>query len=88
MDFPDLINSLFEFTAGCLIWLNVRALKEEKIIKGVRILPTTIFFFWGIWNLYYYPHLTQWASLVGGTSIVAANLAWLFLAFRYGLYGK
>lgn len=73
----DLINGLFEFGGSLLIWLNVRALHRDKQFKGVSIAPTAFFFGWGIWNLYYYPSLEQWASFFGGLSIVVANGVWV-----------
>lgn len=80
---PDAINGLFEFIGGFLNWLNVRALYHDKEVRGVRIFPSFFFFLWGIWNLYYYPHLDQWLSFTGGLVIVGGNAAWVALAVYY-----
>lgn len=80
---PDAINGLFGFSGSAMIWWNVRALLRDREIKGAHWAPTVLFFLWGIWNLFYYPHLGQWASFAGGCSISLANGAWLFLALRY-----
>jgi len=32
---------------------------------------------WGMWNLFYYPHLGQWYSFAGGVFIVSVNTFWL-----------
>ncbi len=80
---PDLINGAFEFFGGALNWLNVRQLAKDKQIKGVSLVPTAVFTLWGLWNLYYYPHLSQWMSFAGGLIIVAANAVWVSLAWKY-----
>ena len=63
--------------------LNVKALYRDKKVRGVKILPSVFFTSWGIWNLYYYPHLGQWLSFAGGLAIVWANLTWVGLALYY-----
>lgn len=84
MNIPDLINALFEVVSGSLVWLNVRAILRDKTIRGVSVAPITCFVLWGFWNLYYYPHLDQWFSFVGGLSVATANTAWLVLIIYYG----
>jgi hypothetical protein len=83
MTLPDLINGGFELFGGALNWLNVRQILKDKQIKGVSVVPSAIFTTWGFWNLYYYPHLDQWASFTGGLIIVGANAAWVYLALKY-----
>lgn len=84
MSWPDIVNGLYELLAGGFVLLNVRQLLQDKQLKGVSVLATAFFFSWGVWNLYYYPHLEQWVSFVGGLSIVAANCWWLHLMLYYG----
>jgi hypothetical protein len=79
----DLINGIFEFLGGCLLWLSVRAAYRAKEFKGVAILPTSLFCLWGYWNLFYYPHLDQWFSFLGGVNVVTANSVWLAQMFYY-----
>jgi hypothetical protein len=81
---PDLINGLFEVVGSLMIWLNVRQIYRDKEIKGVHVAPTAFFFTWGLWNLYYYPHLNQWLSFAGGISIAIANGFWVGLMIYYG----
>jgi hypothetical protein len=76
MNLADLGNGLFELLGSALLWLNVRALYRAKRFSGVAIAPTAFFFAWGLWNLFYYPHLGQWLSFTGGCSIVIANGVW------------
>lgn len=84
MTIPDFINGFFEFTSGLMIWINVAAIIKDKKYSGVRILPLAFFSSWSFWNLYYYPHLNQWASFFGGLSIGIANAAYLTLMVKYG----
>ena len=83
MSAPDVVNGLFEFFGGALLWMNVAALRRDRTLRGVRVAPTALFAAWGVWNLYYYPHLGQWWSFVGGLSVAAANAVWVALAIRY-----
>lgn len=80
---PDLINSVFEAVAGLFVFRNVLALLRHKQIRGVHWSPTFFFSVWGIWNLFYYPHLNQWFSFYGGLLVLTANLTWLVLVFHY-----
>jgi hypothetical protein len=83
MSWQDLVNGAYEFGAGFAVLLHCVQLFKDKEVKGASALATSFFFSWGIWNLYYYPHLDQWASFYGGLSIVAANCAWLLMMLYY-----
>lgn len=83
MNWPDMINGLFELFGGILLWKNVSKLYHDKQLRGVFWFPTAFFGLWGYWNLYYYPSLNQWASFSGGMVIVSANTAWVILALVY-----
>lgn len=80
---PDLINAFFECAGGLMHWTNVLALYRDKQIRGINLWATVFFNGWGFWNLWYYPHLGQWASFWGGLVIVSANSVWVWLAIRY-----
>lgn len=79
----DLTNGIFEFVAALFQMMNVLALQKDKKIRGVRFIPTLFFSLWGFWNLYYYPHLHQPFSLIGGICMAFVNVLWLILMFRY-----
>ena len=79
----DFINGTYELVGGILLWNNVRVLYKHKVVRGVSVLTTAFFTTWGIWNLYYYPFLGQWASFLGGLVIVLANVVWVYLAVKY-----
>ena len=80
---PDLINGLFEISGGFFILMNVRQMWRDKMVRGVHWGPTLFFTSWGLWNLYYYPHLDQWISFAGGMFIVAVNAVWLAMMIYY-----
>lgn len=83
MQLPDLINAVFEFGIGLLGWTNVRALMRDKHVKGTNWMVQFWVTAWGAFNLYYYPHLNQWLSFVGGLSIFGANTTWVGLYAYY-----
>ena len=69
--------------AGIFVLNHCRCVIRDKSVKGVSILSTAFFASWGIWNLYYYPHMTQWASFTAGLFITTANFFWIFLMLKY-----
>jgi hypothetical protein len=79
----DLANAAFEVVGGLMVFDHCRALWRDKEVKGVSIPATCMFVSWGIWNLYYYPMLEQWASFAGGLVIVTGNTLWVWLMFYY-----
>lgn len=83
MQWPDAVNGTFEFGIGVLALKNVQALARDQVVKGVHWGVTAWAGLWGIWNLYYYPHLGQWLSFAGGLTIVSINLLWLAMVFYY-----
>lgn len=80
---PDVINGLFELFGSGMLWKNVYQLHKDKMVRGVHWGPTMFFFCWGLWNLFYYPHLGQWYSFAGGLSIVTANGVWVYQMLKY-----
>ena len=83
MTWQDAINGSFELLGAPFILVSVIKLYREKIVRGVSW--TTVLFFtsWGLWNLYYYPHLGQWLSFAGGLAVFFANVAWVVLLVVY-----
>ena len=79
----DYINGLFELVGSYFTWINAWTLYRDKEIKGVYWPATLFFSVWGVWNLYYYPSLHQWASFSAGIILVLGNIAWIFLLARY-----
>ncbi len=81
---PDIINGLFEFCGGLFILNHCRVLYHDKKVAGVSLLSTIFFQSWGVWNLYYYPHLDQIFSFLGGLLIVSGNTLWIAMMLYYG----
>ena len=80
---PDLIMGLFEVVGSLFTCFNVWRVWRDKRVMGVSLWPTGFFIVWGLWNLYYYPHLDQWWAFWGGVVMTLSNIAWLSLAIRY-----
>ncbi len=80
---PDIINGGFELLGGVVIAKNCWQLYLDKELKGVSLLPMIFFNAWGFWNLYFYPYVNAWWSLVGGLGVVTANTVWVGQAIYY-----
>lgn len=80
----DIVNGVFEATGSVAVWYNVANIVRDRGYAGTRLSPMVFFWSWGLWNLYYYPHLSQWASFAGGISIGLANTCYIFLMLKYG----
>lgn len=81
---PDVINGLFEFLGSLMTWQSVVRVYRDRGYAGIYPPAVVFFLSWGMWNLFYYPHLGQWWSFHGGLSLVFANIAWVALMVRYG----
>jgi hypothetical protein len=82
---PDQFNGLFELVGGAMLFRNCWLTYKSKTVKGVSVLTTIFFAGWGLWNLFYYPHLEQWWSFAGGCVIMTANALWIWLMVYYRL---
>lgn len=51
----DVVNGLFEFVGGILIWLSVARVLRDRQVAGISLVPTAFFTAWDLWNLYFYP---------------------------------
>jgi len=85
---PDMLNGAFELLGGGFIWSNVWRLYRDRRVRGFDWRSVAFFWSWGMWNLFYYPHLGQWWSLAGGVFIALANMAWLGLLGWFYFRGK
>jgi hypothetical protein len=73
----DIINGLFEAFAALFILNHCRVLWQTKQPHGVSLLSTFFFTVWGVYNVWYFPHLGQMFSFYCGISVVIANLCWV-----------
>lgn len=85
MTLPDTINGSFELFGGVVNIFNIRAILRDQQVRGVSWGVTAFFVCWGLWNLFYYPHLHQWASFIGGMVLVGTNIIWTMYAIRLAL---
>jgi len=79
----DNINGLFGLCGGIFVMLHCFRLYKDKKVRGVSFVAAGYFAVWSFWNLYYYPFLEQWASLVGSLLIVAMNVLWIVMMVHY-----
>ncbi len=79
----DLANAVFETAGGFFMYLNIRRLLRDKLVRGVDWRTMAFFTSWGYWNLFYYPHLGQWFSFAAGTGIVIINMVYFILMIYY-----
>ena len=85
---PDIVNGLFEASGTWFVWLSIRRLHSDKKVRGVHWLGVMFFATWGLWNLFYYPHLGQWWSFAGGLGIAVSNMIWLGQIAYYTKFEK
>lgn len=79
----DLINGSFEAVAALFTLNHCRVLLRDRAVAGVSIASMAFFTLWGVWNLWFYPHLGQTWSFAGGVLLVAANAVYVALLFRF-----
>lgn len=80
---PDIINACFEFFGAWMICINIHRLWNDKQVRGAHWGPLVFFTSWGIWNLYFYPHLDQWWSFAGGVTLAIVNAIYLAMILYY-----
>lgn len=79
----DLINGLFELCASLFILNNCRVLYVQKQVRGISIISTIFFTLWGLWNVFYYPHLGQMLSFYAGVGVLFCNILWVSMMVYY-----
>lgn len=80
---PDIINGTFEALASLMVLNHCRVLLKDRTVAGVSIASTIFFTLWGIWNIWYYPQLGQFWSMVGGVLVTLANLIYVALLIKF-----
>lgn len=79
----DVINGGFELGAGVAVLAHCGKLYEHKTVRGVSLWAVLFFTAWGFWNVYYYPHLGQFWSFVGGIFVMLANCVYVAMLLYY-----
>ena len=80
---PDFINAAFEILGAFFVFLSIRKLYFDKLVRGIHWAGIAFFTSWGLWNIYYYPSLDQWASFAGAIAISFSNLIYLSMIIYY-----
>jgi len=80
---PDHINALFEVFGGIFILNHCRQLYKDKHVAGVSILSVAFFVTWGLFNIFYYPHLNQTFSYYAAIFMTACNFLWVIMLTYY-----
>lgn len=84
----DLINGLFGVFASILSYQNVVQAKLHNEIKGMHYYSTAFFTLWAIFQLYFYYGLGLYLSMIGSIFIIAVDVYWLYLFWRFGGFKK
>ncbi len=84
----DTINSMFQLLAAFFVLNNCRQLYIDKCVKGVSIASTAFFACWGLWNVFYYPHLGQTWSFYAGIAVLLANILWVGMMVYFRIKRK
>lgn len=84
MTLPDLGNAAFEFLGGLAVLRTVFYAWKVGVIRGIHWMTPAFFWSWGVWNTYYYWHLSQYLSWGAGLFIFGVNSAWLFTLWKLG----
>ena len=80
----DLVNGSFEALGSLFILISILKLYKDKEVAGVSWIHVAFFSLWGVWNLFYYPHLGQVLSFIGGCLIVISNSVYTGMLVYYG----
>ena len=81
---PDCVNAAFEIAGSVAVWCNFAAILKDRGYAGTRVPMMMFFTSWGFWNLYFYAHLLQWASLVASLALTGGNVAVVAAMFYFG----
>lgn len=79
----DNVNTIFEMMGGIFVWISVKRLHADKIVKGVDYKHIAFFTCWGFWNLHYYPSVGCTLSYYGSMFTTLANSIWLIQLVYY-----
>lgn len=82
MKTPDVINGMFEIGGGLAILLSIIKLMRDRQVRGFHWGQLAFYTLWGLWNTFYYPHLDQWWSFMGGMFVVYMNSLYLGMIAR------
>lgn len=80
---PDMINAGFEAGAGFAVLHHCWRLRQDKQVRGVSAPAVMFFTLWGLWNIFFYPHLGQYWSFIGGIFVTLTNALYVAMLIHY-----
>jgi hypothetical protein len=83
MNLPDIINAMFEMGGVFAISASILKLLRDREIRGYSWYTLAFFTSWGVWNVFYYPHLGQMWSFYAGIAVLLTNVVYLGLIIRF-----
>lgn len=83
VSWPDAVNGGFELLGAPFVLMSLIKVLRSKDSSGVSYVTVLFFSLWGYWNMFFYPHLGQWLSFIGGVAVTLANTAWMIAVFYY-----
>lgn len=88
MTTPDAINGAVEFAGSLAAWANVRAIWKDRGYAGISVMVMAFFAGRSLWRGYFYLHLHQPMSMLGGLSNAGAYCVFVGLMLYFGKRGK
>jgi len=79
----DALNGSLELLGGLFIAFSIARILRDKEVRGISWIHVGFFTIWGLWNLFYYPHLGQTWSFIGGIGVFVANSIYLALLIYF-----
>jgi len=83
VDHMDIMNALFELFGAFAVLPSILEAHRTKRIMGVSIITSLFFTSWGLWNIFYYPSLTQTWSGYAAILMTATNAFYLWQVYKY-----
>jgi hypothetical protein len=80
---PDQINAFLIFVGSLMVFKSCFIVYRDKSVRGVSIIANMYFTAWGMWNVFYFPHLHQYWSFGAEMCICTANILWISLMLYY-----
>jgi hypothetical protein len=84
MSTPDLLNGGFELAGSTAAWLNVCTLYRDRGYAGISVCTMAVFAARSLWRTYFYLHLGQPMSVLGGCSNAFAYCLFVILMIHFG----
>jgi len=83
IEWPDVVQGIFQLSAGGFVSLSVWQLHRDKIVRGVSYKHVAFFSVFGFWNLFFFSNYDLWFSFWGSLGVVSMNTIWLCQILYY-----